>query len=122
MSQEEIAAYVVERLAASASDDPLAWYPATGWVSDGKPFGLAAELFGETWLGGQLDQLARVLFRLGVAKRIEVAEFRWCDGQTALPSRPHSQGDAALYTLAGPGSRKLDVPNNAYAVRLAGSG
>jgi hypothetical protein len=121
VNQEEIAAFVVERVTVSAGRDPFAWFPATGWVSDGEPFGLAAALFGETWSNRQLDQLARVLFRLGVAKQIEIAEFRWRDGQTALASRPHSQGDGALYSLAGPGSRKLDVPNNAYAVRLVGN-
>jgi hypothetical protein len=119
VNQKEIADHVIERLTAGAARDPYVWYPATGWFAEDAPFGLAAELFGRTWTNRQLDQLARVLFRLGVAGTIEVAEFRWRHGQTALPSRPHSQGNGPLYSLHGAGSRSLDVPNNAYAVRLA---
>lgn len=119
VNQKEIAEYIVSRLTAVATHDPNTWYPATGWFAGDVPFGLAAELFGRTWTKRQLDQLARVLFHLGVADTIEVAMFRWRDGQTALPPRPHSQGNGPLYGLHGAGSRSLDVRNNTYAVRMA---
>ncbi len=118
VNQAEITAFVIERLTTSAQRDPHAWYPATGWLAGDGPFGLAIELFGETWSNQQLDQLARVLFRLGTAGSIEVAEFRKT-GKGDLPSKPHSQDSQTFYGLHGVGSRPLDKPNSQYGVRLA---
>jgi hypothetical protein len=118
MNQEDMTAFALGRLEASAKGDPYAWYPATGWVTDTGVFGLALELFGEAPSNSQLDQLARVLFRLGTAGTIEVASFH-DTGRSGFPSRPHSQGEEAIQTLVGLGSRKLDVPHNQYGIRLA---
>ena len=117
MNQAEITAFVIDRLTASAQRDPHAWYPATGWIADDGPFGLAIEMFGEKWSNPQLDRLSRVLFRLGTAGTIEVAMFRKT-GKGDLPSRPHSRDSQTVYGLHGVGSRHLDVPNNQYGVRL----
>jgi hypothetical protein len=118
VNQAEITAFVIERLSASSERDPHAWYPATGWMDDDGPFGLAIELFGDAWSNSQLDQLARVLFLHATEGKIEVAEFRKT-GKRKLPSRPFSQDSLTVAGLLGPGSRHLDVPNNQYGARLA---
>jgi hypothetical protein len=110
VNQSEITAFVIERLTTNAERDPHAWYPATGWIADDGPFGLAIELFGETWSNQQLDQLARVLFRLATTGSIEVAVFRKT-GKGDLPSNPYSRGSQAIYGLHGVGSRPLDGPS-----------
>jgi hypothetical protein len=120
MNQAAITEHVMRQLKASAERDPFAWYPAVDWLRDGNAQpGLAVELFGKTQTDHQLDQLARVLFRLATQGIIEAARFRTPHGYTRLADRPVEQGQQTAYSLISVGSRSLDVPSNRYGVRLA---
>ena len=123
-SRTEIREHVLKQLRDSAARDEYAWYPTVGWVGDdGRPFGLAVELFGISQTNAELKTLGRVLLRLASSNgalspgTIEVARFNR-DSKKRVPASPTAQGPQTAIHLVGSGSRSLDVPNSMYCVRL----
>ena len=118
MNQERLAAVVVAHLQRAAAAGELAWVPAVGITRpDGSVYGLGVEIFGAQPTRGQLDVLARVLFRLGTGGAIDVQEFK-PNRKTGTLGAPHGTAHA-VYSLAGGGSQRLrqDAPHE-YGVRL----
>lgn len=122
-SKTEMREFTLQQLNKHAQrHDEFAWYPAVGWIGDdGRPFGLALELFGPEPSRKQLENLSSALFRLGAGDeaRIEVALFTKVDGQTKIPSRPvRGPEDQTVYSLAFNSSGGLNPSNYMYCVRI----
>lgn len=73
----ELASWCLERLAALAAKDPMAWYPIFGWVADdGSRLGFAVERFGTKPTYKQIHLLTKALTWLQREDRIETARCR----------------------------------------------